>query len=197
MRTLVGPWRRLRLLLTAAGSFHMLKLLLLRHAKSSWDNEDLDDHERPLAKRGAKEAPLIGRLLASGGQKPDTVLCSTAVRARATLTLVLSALDAPPPAIVYDDALYLATPERLLERLGQVEGSETVMIIGHNPGLHALALSLTGEGARKDLTALATGFPTAGLAVLEFAADQWRDIVPGTGRLALLASPKRLPDEMQ
>lgn len=172
----------------------MLRLLLLRHAKSSWDDEGQDDHERPLAKRGAREAPLIGRLISEHSLKPDLILCSTAVRARATLTLVLSALNGGPPAIEYDEALYVAPPDRLLACVQKVETAETVMVVGHNPGLHALALSLIGDGGRKDLAFLATAFPTACLAVIEFEVAGWADIAPATGRLAMLATPKRLPD---
>lgn len=172
----------------------MLRLLLLRHAKSSWDGEGLDDHERPLAKRGTKDAPVIGRLLAARRLRPDVVLCSSAVRTRATLTLLLSELPGPPPAIAYDDALYLAPPDRILSRLATLDGPGTVMVVGHNPGLHALALSMIGEGERKDLAFLATRFPTSCLAVMEFDAAHWRDLVPGAGRLTLLAAPKRLPD---
>lgn len=172
----------------------MLKLLLLRHAKSSWENAEADDHERPLAKRGARDAPLLGRLINHEGARPDLVLCSTAVRTRATLTLVLSELDGPPPAIEYDDALYLAEPDRLLERLARVENAQTVLIVGHNPGMHGLALALVGEGPRRDIAALATRFPTACLAMIELPAASWSEVAPGTGRLALLASPKRMPD---
>lgn len=171
----------------------MLRLLLLRHAKSSWEDGDLDDHERPLAKRGAKDAPLMGRFMVDHGLKPDLVLCSDAVRARATLTLVLAAMDGPAPRIIYEDGLYLAPPDRIRLRLAEIEGAASVLVVGHNPGLHALGLSLVGEGGRKDLALLATGFPTSCLAAIEFAADSWRDIEPATGRLALIASPKRMP----
>lgn len=171
----------------------MLRLLLLRHAKSSWEDGDLDDHERPLAKRGAKDAPLIGRYMAANGLKPDLVLCSDAVRTRATLTLVLSAMDGPAPRILYEESLYLAPPDRIRARLAEIEDAATVLLVGHNPGLHALALSLVGEGARKDLALLATGFPTSCLAGIEFAASSWRDIAPATGRLVHIVSPKRMP----
>ena len=171
----------------------MLRLLLLRHAKSSWDDEDLDDHERPLSRRGAKDAPLIGRFMAAHDLKPDLVLCSDAVRARATLTLVMSAKAGAAPRIMFEAGLYLAPPDRIRARLSGIDDAATVLVVGHNPGLHALALSLVGEGAKKDLALLATGFPTACLAVIEFAAGSWRDIAPATGRLQVIASPKRMP----
>ena len=125
------------------------------------------------------------------GIVPDVILCSGAVRARATLTLVLAQLDGARPAIAYDDALYLAEPAMLLRRLGTVEKSmQHVLVVGHNPGLHALALELTGAGERRDLARLALGFPTAALAVLDFEQPSWDKIVAGQGRLRLFVTPK-------
>jgi phosphohistidine phosphatase len=171
----------------------MLTLSLLRHAKSSWDDPELEDHERPLAKRGTKDAPRIGAFMAAEKLKPDYVLCSGAVRARATLTLVLAELPGRPPEITYDDEIYLAEPPRLLSRLAKVRASaHHVLMVGHNPGLHALALTMTGSGERKALAALAGKFPTGSLAVIEFEAGSWSDIKPGSGRLRLFATPRRL-----
>ena len=88
----------------------MKTLFVMRHAKSSWDTMSLPDYDRPLAKRGRKAAPLIGAEIARLGLRPDLILCSGAARTRETLALVLPALGAPPPEIVYDDAIYMATP---------------------------------------------------------------------------------------
>lgn len=169
----------------------MLTLSILRHAKSSWDDSRLDDHERPLAKRGAKEAPRVGTYLAEHDLKPDVVLCSDAVRTRATLALVLAEWDGPPPKTSFDELLYLAPPSDLLARLQEVgTGVHNVLIIGHNPGVHALALELTGSGDRKLIGCLAKGFPTATLAVLTFDVDSWAKVAPGTGRLRHFVSPR-------
>jgi phosphohistidine phosphatase len=171
----------------------MLTLSLLRHAKSSWGDPGLDDHARPLAERGAKAAPEIGSYLRREELRPDLVLCSGAVRTRATLALVLAALGPPAPEIRYDDALYLASPGTLLDQVRKVDPVHRhVMMIGHNPGLHALALELIGEGARKDIAALATKFPTAALAILEFDAGSWGEIGAGAGRLERFVTPRRL-----
>jgi phosphohistidine phosphatase len=172
----------------------MLTLSLLRHAKSSWADRALEDHERPLAKRGTKAAGAMGAFIAKQGLRPDLVLCSGAVRTRATLALVLPALGAPPPQVVFDDVLYMATPAALLGRVRQAQSdARHVMVIGHNPGLHALALELTGKGNRDDVEALATKFPTCALAVLTFKARKWPDIGPGAGTLDLFMTPRRLP----
>lgn len=173
----------------------MLTLSLLRHAKSSWVDMELDDFERPLAKRGATAAPLMGQYVAQHKLKPDLVLCSGAVRTRATLALVLPEIGAPPPEIRYDDALYLAPPETILDVLAKAPATaKHVMIVAHNPGLHALALALTGGGERSLIAELATRFPTATLAVLTFDGSDWRRLQPGSGRLTHFMTPKGLRD---
>jgi phosphohistidine phosphatase len=176
----------------------MLTLTLLRHAKSSWDQPALDDYERPLAKRGKKAAPQVGAALTAMGLRPDLVLCSGAVRARATLDLVLPKLGAPVPEVVYDDALYMAAPDALLARLHRIgperggEAPRHVMLVGHNPGLEELALLLAGSGADDDTARMTEKFPTAAVAVLGFNTDSWAAIEPGAGRLEHFLTPKQL-----
>ncbi len=176
----------------------MLTLTLLRHAKSSWDAPELDDYDRPLAKRGKKAAPEIGAALAAMGLRPDVILCSSAVRARATLDLVLPKLGAPVPRVIYDDGIYLAPPETLLSRLLRLAPDETgkvprhVMLVGHNPGLEELAVLLIGSGALDDTARLTEKFPTAGVAVIGFNAQSWAEIAPGAGRLEHFLTPKQL-----
>ena len=176
----------------------MLTLTLLRHAKSSWDDPGLDDYDRPLAKRGKKAAPEVGAAMAAMALRPDLVLCSGATRARATLDRVLGKLGAPVPQVVYDDAVYMATPEALLARLHRIgpgEAGETprhVMVVGHNPGLEELALLLVGSGAADDTARMTEKFPTAAVAVIGFNADSWGLIEPGSGRLEHFLTPKQL-----
>ncbi len=177
----------------------MLTLSLLRHAKSSWDEPGLGDRERPLAKRGLKAAPKVGAALAAMGVKPDLVLCSGAVRTRETLTLVLPKFPAPPPPVVYDDSIYMATPAALLMRIRSVEAEHTdpkprhVMVIGHNPGLEELAMLLIGSGADDDMSRIAEKFPTAAVAIIAFETDDWTEIDAGTGRLEHFIMPRQLP----
>jgi phosphohistidine phosphatase len=115
----------------------MKTLLVLRHAKSSWNDPALDDHERPLNKRGRRDAPRMGELLREHGLIPDVVISSDAVRARLTAEAVAGAAGYAG-AIVLDPRLYLAGPADILSLLQRVRGkAETVMIVGHNPGLES------------------------------------------------------------
>lgn len=171
----------------------MLTLLLLRHAKSSWDDPSLDDFDRPLAKRGTRAATAIGSYLRAEGLKPGLVLCSASVRTRATLALALCELDDPPPEIATSDELYLAGADAVLAELRRAGGTTpTVMVVGHNPGLHALALSLSADGDRKALADLAMKFPTGALAVITFDCARWSEIKPAGGRLARFKTPRGL-----
>ena len=130
----------------------MRSLYLLRHAKSSWADPALSDHERPLAPRGRRDAKRIAAHLLELGIAPELVLCSTALRTRETLELIRPALDAA--AIVeLEAALYAAWAETLLERLREVpDERRSVMLIGHNPGLEDLALMLASAGPERDRT---------------------------------------------
>lgn len=169
----------------------MRKLLLLRHAKSSWEDNDLDDFERPLTKRGTKAAAEVGQYLAASNLKPDLVLCSSAVRTRATMALILPELGSPAPKTATEDALYLALAAAILDRVRKVKSDvQSVMVVGHNPGLHALALELTGTGARDTIAQLATGFPTAALALFSFGFESWTALAPTTGHLERFVVPR-------
>ena len=134
-------------------------LHLLRHAKSSQDGA-VDDHERRLSRRGRDDARRIGETLPAALGQVDLVLCSTAVRTRETASLVLAGFGTSP-RILFEDALYLANRATLMRRLQQLDEREsTVLVIGHNPGLHELALALAAEDAPR-YRALAGKFPTA------------------------------------
>ena len=173
----------------------MLTLTLLRHAKSAWDDPGLDDFERGLAPRGIKTAPEVGKYLKRHKLVPSLVICSGAVRTRATLALILPELGAPAPEIRFDDALYLAHTAALADVVRNIaDGPQNVLLIGHNPGIHALALELSGGGNRKALAELATKFPTAALAVLTFEATHLHDIRAGSGRLEEFVTPRKIGD---
>ena len=162
----------------------MKTLLVLRHAKSSWNDPALDDHERPLNKRGRRDAPRMGALVREYGLIPDLVISSDAVRARLTAEAVAEAARYAGE-ILLDPHLYLACPADILSLLPTVrENPETVMIVGHNPGLETLVEQLTGE--RQDL-------PTAALAQIDLPIDQWRDLTRSTrGTLVGLWRPEKL-----
>jgi len=174
----------------------MLTLLLLRHAKSSWDDPALADYDRPLAKRGKKAAPRMGAEIATLGLRPELVLCSSAVRAKETLALALAPLGSPAPEVVYDDGLYMATPAALLARVRKLPsgatGPRTAMVVGHNPGLEELAELLVGSGRDDVQDLMAAKFPTCALAIFKFDVQSWSDIAPGTGKLIQFLTPARL-----
>jgi phosphohistidine phosphatase len=162
----------------------MKTLLVLRHAKSSWNDPALDDHERPLNTRGRRDAPRMGELVREYGLIPDVVISSDAVRARLTAEAVAEAARYAGE-ILLDPHLYMACPADILSLLPTVrENAETVMIVGHNPGLEKLVEQLTGE--RQDL-------PTAALAQIGLPIDQWRDLKLSTrGTLVGLWRPEEL-----
>lgn len=175
----------------------MSTLLVLRHAKSSWAEEGLPDHDRPLNARGLRDAPRMALHLAHAAPRPDRVLCSTAQRARQTLDAVLEALPAPPPPVALEPELYLAPASRLLARLHTLPaGSRSVLLVGHNPGLEDLVRGLAARrgGDRGAAARLDEGLKTATLAVLVFEAP-WRELAPAGARLEALVRPKDLAAE--
>lgn len=158
----------------------MPTLYLLRHAKSSWDDPTLDDHDRPLAPRGRRACDRLHRYCAESGIEPDLVLCSTATRARETVALVVPG----HPNVVFDGRLYLASGESLRARIGGLSGA-SVMLVGHNPGLHDVLLSLADASPLRD--DIVEKLPTGALATLELAA--WNS---PTAELVALALPRNL-----
>lgn len=173
----------------------MRTLILFRHAKSGWDDPDLDDFDRPLAPRGTRAATRMGKWLKDHDLWPACVLCSTAVRARGTLTLALRENRNAAPNITFEDALYLAAPQTILDHVRALPDHVTsCMVVGHNPGLHALALELTGDGRKRDITQLAMKFPTAAIAHIVFEDEGWSRIMAATGRLATFVTPRGLAD---
>jgi phosphohistidine phosphatase len=159
------------------------QLELLRHAKSSWADPDLADHDRPLNARGRAAAALVGRHLHQETAPPDLVLCSSATRTRQTLKLL--ELGGKVQVKVEDD-LYGAGSASLLARLKAVPATVgTVLLIGHNPGMEDLARLLDRDGL-----ASVEKFPTAALAVLRFDIGAWSELNPGTGHLATFFTPR-------
>lgn len=174
----------------------MVTLSLLRHAKSSWHRRSLADLDRPLAPRGVKAAPAMGRYMRANDVAPDLILCSPARRTRDTLDLILPYLQSRPD-ILFEDDLYPASPDDILTCLRDLRDPHGhVMVIAHNPGLRTVARSLAGRGEPQLVAELDGKFPTCGLAVLSFA-NGWGTIAPGQGELCLFMAPKRLPGEVQ
>lgn len=167
-------------------------LLLLRHAKSDWAEFGLADHDRPLSPRGERAAAALARYFRRTVPAPDLVLCSSARRTVDTLTALRPALPAAVPVRV-TEALYEVGAGAILDQLRRVEDTVGVLlVVGHNPGMAGIALSLAGpEGDPEALRALALKFPTGGLATLELDGT-WRDLSPGIARLTGFIRPRDL-----
>ena len=162
----------------------MKTLLILRHAKSSWKNADLSDHDRPLYKRGKVDAPRMGRLLCDEGLLPDIVLCSTAKRARKTVEKLTESSGYSGPCEL-DRSLYGATPTQYLQVLVRCDDEyQRAMLVGHNPGLEELLVRLTGTYER---------LPTAALAQIELDVSSWSELEHRPqGRVVHVWRPKEL-----
>lgn len=174
-----------------AGS-HTLKLSILRHAKASRDGVALADIDRPLTPRGHTNATAMGQWMSSAGLAPSRILCSNARRTRETLDLVLPQL-ADKPKIEHLAELYLAGPLLLLKHLHAVKKRDAhILLIGHNPGLHALALELIATGPMERIATLGRKLPTSGLVVIGFDVPAWTDVLAGTGTLVSFTTPKDL-----
>jgi phosphohistidine phosphatase len=171
------------------------RLILLRHAKSAWDNQDIADFERPLSNRGRKAAPLVGAYLARKKYVPELVLCSSAMRASETLDLTIAGWP-KQPVVRKLKSLYLAMPREMLKRL-QTSGNEfaSVMLVGHNPGIADLANWLSHDGDAAARAALSRKFPTGAVAVIDFDVEDWKDVDAETGRLVDFATPKQIERE--
>ncbi len=168
------------------------RLILLRHAKSAWEDQDIADFDRPLSSRGRKAAPIIGAHLARAGYVPDLVLCSSASRALETLNLVIAGWQHQPNTRK-QKSLYLAMPREMLKRVQSV-GNEvnTVMLVGHNPGIADLANWLCHEGDATVRGALSRKFPTGAVAVIDFDVEDWREVDAETGRLVEFVTPRQI-----
>lgn len=166
-----------------------LTLSLLRHAKAAREAAAGGDAARPLTQRGRRNADAVGAQIAQSKLAPSLILCSSAARALETLDLVLPHLTEKPKVSLLD-TLYLAGPLVLLKRLHAVpRKSAHVMIIGHNPGLHALGLDLIGDGPQDRIAALGRKLPTSGLVMIGFHLAGWDEVVAGTGTLMSFVSP--------
>lgn len=166
----------------------MKNLLLIRHGKSSWNSPGLSDHDRPLNNRGEHDAPQIGAALGQRGVVPDVIYSSTAVRAFSTAKVIAGNLGFSEDSIITDPDIYLASPGTLIRVIQQIDESvETALIFGHNPGMHELALELSGGE-------LIERFPTLSVARLELDVEYWGEIAPGGGLLLEHLYPKMLSE---
>ena len=164
----------------------MKKLAIVRHAKSSWGDASLDDHDRPLNHRGLRVAPLMGDQLAARIGRPDIILSSTALRARTTAGIIAGKLDFADADITDEGQIYLATSTRLLQVLRDIDESHaSAMIFGHVPGVHELTNALCRKASIHH-------FPTCAAALVELDIEHWGEIDPATGSLVDFLVPKEL-----
>jgi phosphohistidine phosphatase len=162
----------------------MKKLLLMRHAKSSWGDESLPDFERPLNERGKRDALRVGRELPGRGAVPDVIASSTAVRALETTRLVCEALGASKFEVVQQEPLLYGAPsDRILEIVNLIpQACYCALLVGHNPGMQHLVTALTGE-------LLPDGMKTAAVACIQLDVLDWSEVAEGDGTLEWVLYP--------
>jgi phosphohistidine phosphatase len=174
----------------------MRRLMLLRHAKTETDAPSGRDHDRRLDARGHSDATEMGHWIARNPPFADLVLVSSAMRTRQTWDLAWKEMKdrVPPPEVEILDELYGAEPTQLLQivRMASAGDPKRLMLIGHNPGMHEIAMMLAGSGDKAGRKALEENLPTSGLAILDFDIDDWTDVAFRRGKLALFISPKLL-----
>jgi phosphohistidine phosphatase len=175
----------------------MRRLMLLRHAKTENDAPSRRDLDRRLDNRGRRDAAEIGRWIGRHPPFfPDLVLVSHAIRALQTWEIAWGAMKdlAPEPQVEILPGLYGAAPSQLLEiiRAASEADPQRLMLVGHNPGMHELALALAGSGEAAARKALAEKLPTSGLVAFDFEIDDWADVAFRRGRLVLFVTPKLL-----
>jgi phosphohistidine phosphatase len=167
----------------------MRRLMLLRHAKTERAEPGERDRDRRLTKRGRADAPLIGAYMARHGLSPDLVLVSPSKRTQETWAL-LAAAFAKAPKLVTEELIYDASAQTLIEVVSAVRGAHCVLVIGHNPGLHDVAVQLIASGEVAARERVAEKLPTSGLVVIDLAFDDWSKLHRHAGRLERYVTPK-------
>src|SRR5262245_57546722 len=164
----------------------MKTLLLLRHAKSSWDDSSLRDFDRPLSSRGENDAPKMGKALRKKGPVPDLILSSPAARAKATIEAAVAAAKLST-TVQFNEAIYGESAEELMKIVRKLPSDRScVLLFGHNPGFEDLAGRLTGSHER---------MPTAALACIQFKIDDWNKVEDEQGELVWMLTPKQLGED--
>ncbi|MGB5339925.1 MAG: histidine phosphatase family protein [Gammaproteobacteria bacterium] len=167
-------------------------LLILRHAKSDWSAGASDDFKRPLSKRGRKDSPRMGKWMLTRGLVPEIIISSPAKRARQTLELVCSELCPGRDNIIWDERIYMADLQALLEVLRESpDQARSILLVGHNPGLEDLLLHLAGNLVPEP--ADGKTLPTATLAEIEFDCH-WHELQADSARLVKITRPRNLPE---
>jgi phosphohistidine phosphatase len=174
-------------------SIAMRRLLLLRHAKTERAEAGERDRDRKLTKRGRSDAPVIGAYMAKHKFVPELALVSPATRAQETWTLVTPCFAKVPP-MVTDDRIYNAGTVQLLEIIIETRAAKTLLLVGHNPGFHELAVQLVASGDVDLREQLKEGLPTSGLVVIDLPIEDWSLLHPRAGRLERFVTPRLLAE---
>ena len=162
----------------------MKRLTLLRHAKSSWTEPSLADHDRVLSERGERDAPKMGKRMAARKVRPSLIIASSAARARATAKFIAEALKYPAEFLQVEKELYLATPDQILELVcSQEDNFSDLLLIGHNPGITDLANRLLPSIGLNNL-------PTSGVVALDFDTKKWSELAEVSAKLGFYDYPK-------
>jgi phosphohistidine phosphatase len=167
----------------------MRRLLLLRHAKTERAEAGARDRDRKLVKRGRDDATVIGAYMARHDLTPNLALVSPAKRAQETWALVAPAF-AKAPRLVNEERIYNATTEALFKIICETRGAHSVLVVGHNPGLHDIAVQLIASGDVDARERVTEKLPTSGLVVIDLAFDDWSRLHRHAGRLERFVTPK-------
>jgi phosphohistidine phosphatase len=167
----------------------MRRLMLLRHAKTERAEPGERDRDRKLMKRGRGDATVIGAYMANHGLVPDLAMVSPATRTKETWSLIAPSF-AKPPSMITDERIYNATVEKLIGAIGEARKAQALLVVGHNPGLHELAVQLIASGDVATRERINEKLPTSGLVVIELALDDWALLHPQSGRLERFVHPR-------
>ena len=172
----------------------MRRLLLLRHAKTERAAPGERDRNRKLTERGRADAPIIGAYLVRHRFVPDLALVSPATRAAETWALVAASLAGASPRVATDERIYSAAPETLIELVRETGKARSAIVVGHNPGLHDLAMQLIASGDVEARERINENLPTSGLVIIDFPFDDWSQLHINSGRLERFVSPRLIAE---
>lgn len=169
----------------------MLRLYIMRHAKSSWAIPGARDFDRELNERGLNDLKKLSKVISNEQIFPDLILCSSAIRTRQTLDGIVHAFD-NKPQIVFTERLYSSGQDEYIEMINTTKSAKSILIIGHNPMCGSLATILPGSGEPAELEKIVYKYPTAALSIIDFDKDDWADVSKGSGVLRKSIFPSQL-----
>ena len=169
----------------------MLRLYIMRHAKSSWAIPGARDFDRELNGRGLDDLKKISKVITNEQIFPDLILCSSAIRTRQSLDAIAHAFD-NKPEIVFTERLYSSGQDEYIEMINATKDAKSILIIGHNPMCGSLATVLPGSGEPAELEKIAYKYPTSALSIIDFDRDNWADVSKGSGFLKKSIFPSQL-----